>query len=222
MAETLDCLAEELLTLLALHGVRRLRLTRNRRTMIGLRGTLGHALTLSIHQDLARQRERWPDLVTWVKVGGRKLPDALRIAMDAVFAAQQRASPVPDLEPLGGPCDLQGIADRVHRTWFAHVPAVPVIWGRNAPLRQRRQIRFGSYRRRPPSITVHPLIDQPWVAERFVEFLLFHEYCHHAQACRPIRGEAIHSTRFKSWEARYPHLADALAWEKASLRRFLA
>jgi len=221
MAEFLDRLAEELLALLTPHGVRRLRLTRNRRIMIGLRGTLGRAVTLSIHQNLARQRERWPDLVIWVSAGGRKLPEPLRLAMDAVFADQQSAQHVPALEPLGGPCDLQSIADRVHRTWFAHVPAVPVVWGRNAPLRQRRQIRFGSYRRKPPAITVHPLIDQPWVAERFVEFLLFHEYCHHAQACRPISGEAIHSARFKSWEGRYPHLAEALAWEKASLRRFL-
>jgi hypothetical protein len=214
-------LAQELLDLLSPHGVRRLRLTRNRRVLLGLRGTVGRALTLSLHSELAHQRSCWPDLLAWVAGGGRQLPAALRMAMDEVFAAQQTPTVVPDLTPLGGPCDLQGIAERVHRTWFAHVPVVPVHWGRNAPGRSRRQIRFGSYRRRPPQITVHPLIDQPWVAERFVEYLLFHEYCHHAQACRPIPGEAVHSARFKTWEARYPHLAEVLAWEKAMLRRFL-
>jgi hypothetical protein len=214
-------LTKELLAALKAHGITAIRLTHNRRLLLGLRGVRGRAVTLSIHHDLASQREHWNDLVRWVAAGGRELSRTLRAAMDEVFARQQRALPLPDLAPLGGPCDLPAIARHVHGTWFPHLAPVPVVWGRNAPAGRRRQIRFGSYRRRPAGITVHPLVDQPWVAYRFIEFILFHEYCHHAQACRPQPGETAHSARFRAWEARYPHRDVALAWERAALPRFL-
>lgn len=216
--------ARALLDLLAPVHVRQVRLTRNRTLLLGLRGDRRQGLRLSLHRDLAVRQALWPDIAAWVASGGHRMSESLRTAIDAVFvAARSEPAALPDLEPLGGPLDLAASLEAVRSTWFPHLSAPAVGWSRRSPVgRTRRQIRFACYRRHPPTIQVNPLVDQPWVARRFVEFLLFHELCHHAQACRPVKGETPHSARFRAWERRYPHHAEATAWERASLPRFLA
>lgn len=217
-------LGEELLALLRPAAVASLRITHNRRLIIGLRGSPRTGLRLGIHAGLVVQRQVWPAIAAWISGRERRPPPLLQQAIDAVFAANQdlRKEPGPDLEPLAGSVDLSGMLAQVQNTWFPHLSMPAIAWGRSAPRRQRRHIRFACYRRAPPAIIVNPLIDQPWVARRFVEYLLFHELCHHAQACRPLAGETAHSARFQAWERRYPHRAAAVAWEKANLDRFLA
>jgi hypothetical protein len=205
----------------------RLRLNRNRRLLVSLNQQRSGSI-LSAHERLLDHPEALADLFLWVRQGGRGRYPALRAAMRAIVDVQRRQEEarLPSLSPvplLGGPLDLGAVLTRIHAAWFPHVPKPSISWSRNGRSQSRqRHIRFGCYWRRPtPRITLHPRLDQPWVAVCFVEHVVFHELCHHAQACTPIRGEAIHSRRFREWERRYPQHDLALAWERAHLQHFL-
>ncbi len=205
-----------------------LRLNRNRGTLISLRGDR-HAPRLSLHVALLDHPAALAELPEWVRRNGRGRWPGIQAAITSVFAGRpdDRAQgvPIPDeiraLPRLAGPLDLAALFARVHRTWFAHLPPPPVTWARNGPLRQRH-IRFGCYRCRPaPLVSLHPKLDQPWIAWCFVEHVLFHELCHHAQACAPVRGESPHGARFRAWERRYPLHDQARRWERAYLQHVL-
>ena len=206
----------------------RVGLNANRRLLISLRYA-GAGGSLSVHHGLLDELATLSEIPRWIRARGKGRFPTIAAGMRAVserlrlHAGPARGTvPLPPAEPLGGPFDLHPAFDRIHATWFAHTPKPRVAWARSGKRGRQTHIRFGCYRRRPaPAITLHPKLDQPWVARVFVEHVLFHELCHHAQACTPTRGESMHSERFRSWERRFPHHDLALAWEKAVLHHFL-
>lgn len=207
----------------------RLRLNRNRRTMLSLRGQRGGRWTVSLHAALLDEPQAVAELPTWVAAHGRRTGPALRQALRAAWLTAQAATDgstaadpvvVEDLPTIGHRIDLQAELDRLHGGWFAHLSKPEIRWARQAH-RRLSHIRFGSYRRDRALISLHPRLAQPWIARAFVEHVIFHELCHHAQACDPRRREPPHSPRFRAWEQRYPQHAAALAWERRNLARLL-
>ena len=216
-----DALAQSLAGL-----VSKVRFNDNDRTLLSLRGSRREGLRLSMHHRLLDHPAALAELPGWIRGHGRVTNAALRTAIDAVFndlSRERRRQPeqVPEFALLAGPVDLQALYASVHGEWFPQLPKPPIAWGPRRP-GARRRIRFAAYYRRPtPRILVNRLLDQPWVARDFVAYVLYHELCHHAQACAPVRGETPHSRRFKAWEARFPRFPELLIWEKAHLDRFL-
>ena len=203
-------------------GASEIRLNDNTKTLLSLRGTPRTGLRISLHHRLLQHPDALEDLRLWIQ--GRTVSPRLRGAIDQVFISlkeTQRATVAPVLEPLNGSLDLQATYRRIHDTWFSHLPLIPIGWARERSGRLRH-IRFAAFHRVGARISVNPRVDQPWVARLWVDFLIFHEICHHAQACRPIPGETPHSARFKSWERRFPQWEQAVAWEKAHVDRFLS
>lgn len=205
----------------------RLRLNHNRKTMLSLRGRQGGSV-VSVHVGLLDHPEALAELPAWILSNGRRTSPHLRQALREVWRVHRHRSisqsPValPDLETISAPFDLCEFFTEVHRTWFPHLTKPSIRWGRNSPRRTLTSIRFACYRSRPqPSIVVNPRLARPWVPKIFVEHVLYHELCHHAQASAPIRGERPHSRRFRQWEAQYPHHVLARIWERLHLERFL-
>jgi hypothetical protein len=203
-----------------------LSLNDNRTILISLRGDFRRGLRLSIHRELLDHPAALADLPRWAAAGGRAASPAIRAALDqagrALRARERQSQPPLELEPLGGPLDLREAFERVHAAWFLGLPLPEVGWSRTVRKPNRRHLRFASYRRRPtPLVLVSPRLDQPWVARAFVDFVLYHELCHHAQACDPKRGETAHSARFRAWERRFPGCELLLRWERENLDRFL-
>ncbi len=203
----------------------RLRLNRNAKTMLSLRGRQGGSV-VSVHIGLLTHPEVLSDIPGWVLSQGRRTTPRLRQTLQLVWREQrhQQAAQVAHLEldPIPLPFDLVGMFTHVHRTWFSHLPRPAIRWARQSPQRTLNSIRFACYRRRPQAaVVVNPRLARPWVARLFVEHVLYHELCHHAQAHAPIRGESPHSRRFREWESQYPHHALATAWESQNLDRFL-
>lgn len=221
-----DRYAALVLAIAAVDRSLRVSLNANRRLLISLRYA-GAGGSLSVHHGLLDELATLREIPQWIRARGRGSFPAIAAGMRAVserlhLGHARGAVPLPPAEPIGGPFDLVAAFDRIHATWFAHTPKPRIAWARGGKRRRQTHIRFGCYRRRPaPLITLHPKLDQPWVARAFVEHVIFHELCHHAQACTPIRGETIHGARFRAWEARFPQHALALAWEKAVLHHFL-
>jgi hypothetical protein len=195
--------------------------------MLSLRRHRGGSV-VSVHVGLLEHGDAIEDLPEWVASNGRRTSERLRQALQTVWHDQRRhaliRAPValPELDYLPASFDLRAVFDRVHATWFPHLTKPAIHWGRNSPRRRLASIRFACYRSRPqPSIVVNPRLALPWVPRIFVEHVLHHELCHHAQASAPIRGESPHSPRFRRWEAGYPHHDLAKTWERVNLERFL-
>jgi predicted SprT family Zn-dependent metalloprotease len=206
----------------------RLRLNRNDKTMLSLRGRQGGSV-VSVHVGLLDHPEALAELPGWIVSNGRRTSPRLRQALQVVWREQRqrsiRIAPVdlPALETLPPAFDLHAVFTHIHGTWFPHLTKPAIRWGRNSPRRRLTSIRFACYRSRPqPAIVVNPRLAQPWVARIFLDHVLYHELCHHAQASAPIRGEPPHSRRFRQWEAQYPHHQLAQSWERLHLERFLS
>jgi hypothetical protein len=206
------------------------RLNTNQRTILSLRGRPS-CWSLSVHVGMLDHPHALDEIPAWLRGRGRATSPVLRRALQEVWERQRSTLAAANgdlavglgLATLGGPLDLAGMFDHVHRTWFAHLAKPAIRWARSSARRHLTHIRFGSYRRKPSALVmVNPRLDQPWVARIFVEHVLHHELCHHAQACAPVSGESPHSSRFRSWERGYPHHAEALAWERANLQRLLS
>lgn len=204
-----------------------IRINHNQRTLLSLRGSRAEGIRLSLHQGLLDHPAALAELPAWIRGRGRVPGAALKQAIDTVFmslAKKRRGDPTtaPAFEPLDGPLDLEALYAHIHAHWFPKLTRPPIFWGPRLRPMRRRHIRFAAYHSRPQArIIVNRLLDQAWVAREFVAYVLYHELCHHAQACDPVRGEHPHSPRFKEWEARYPRFHELLLWEKSHLDRFL-
>jgi hypothetical protein len=202
-----------------------LSLNGNRRTFISLRGGGRQPLVLSLHPAILDHERACDELPRWASRSGRGCGDGMRAALDAIGdaerARERHQAPIA-LEPLGGPLDLALTFAEVHGRHFPHLPRPSVAWSPGGLRGRRRHLRFASYRARPPRVLVSRRLDQPWVAREFVRYVLYHELCHHAQACDPVRGERPHSARFRRWEVAYPDSDLLRRWERQQLDRFLA
>ncbi len=202
------------------------RANRNRGLLLGLRGDPRTGLRLSVHEDLVNHADAIPLIIAWVMSRGRQLPPGLRLILDAVQAkrrASHRATfpPPLDLPALGSAIDPHAVLKQLHANWFAHLTLPRLVMARQNHKRRQRRIHFATYHRTAATIRLHPRMVEPWVASLFLDYVLFHEMCHHAQAASPLRGETPHSGRFRTWEARFPQLDLALRWERDHLHRFL-
>ncbi len=203
----------------------RLNLNGNRRTYISLRGGGPRPLVHSLHPGILAHERACAELPRGASRAGRSCSDGMRAALDALGGAErarERHHEPIALEALGGPLDLAAAFGEVHARFFAHLPQPSVAWSPGGLRGRRRHLRFASYRTRPPRVLVSRRLDQPWVAREFVRYVLYHELCHHAQACDPVRGERPHSARFRRWEAAYPDSERLRRWERQQLDRFLA
>lgn len=206
-----------------------LRITDNTSTMMSVRfEPTGTAARLSLHRmfldapdDIVRA------LAHWVKhPRGRKyaatLNGFIRERRDLIAPRVPRAVP---LRVEGAVFNLQTIYDAVNRDHFDGAITAPITWGKMPTTRRRRSIRFGSYSPAEHLIRMHPLLDQTFVPEYFVRYIIFHEMLHAAMGIEelPSGRRAIHPPAFKKREQAYPEYARALAWMEnpKNLKRLL-
>jgi hypothetical protein len=200
-----------------------IRLRDSRRTWLSLRRSSGQ-LRLGLDPRLIMNPESSVLLEDWVRSGGRgdsgrRMREVLRGMARRSGAEVGMIPPEITSLPIVGPqLDLTKACAAVHARWFAHLPLPLFAWAR-ASHRQISSIRFGCYRRGPPSrISIHPRLSGAWVARAFLDHVIFHELCHHRQLHEPLRGrERTHSRRFRAWESSFPGHVEAMAWERACL-----
>lgn len=150
--------------------------------------------------------------------------------IDAFIAANRHLvarKPVPlvRLVTRGLHHDLRRYYHDVNRVEFDASLDVPITWGRLPTTRRRRSIRLGSYSADDHLIRVHPHLDQPYVPEYFVRYIVFHEmlHAHLGIEIGPGGRRRIHTREFNARERAYPDFARAVAWQDdpANLSRLL-
>jgi hypothetical protein len=206
-----------------------LRLTDNGSTMMSFRpGTLRRPAQLRVHRMFAGAPPEVVEALAHWAMGRR--PRAVSQLLDDFIAAnrhqvRRRSVAVETLETAGAHHDLQTYYDGVNATQFAGEIDAPITWGRFPSLRRRRSIRLGSYTPDNPLIRIHPQLDQDFVPDFFVRYIVFHEMLHAQLGVEvaPSGRRCIHTREFNRRERDYPEYARAIAWhdDPANLRRLL-
>jgi len=125
------------------------------------------------------------------------------------------------LEARGEHHDLQAMLDKWRtRMGLEILEDVVITWGRYG--KGSRTIRFGSFDFDRKLIRMHPALDQGWVPDYFVEFIVYHELLH---ALFPPQKKSsrriVHPPEFRQMEERFPRYEEAMIWERRNLSRFL-
>ena len=138
---------------------------------------------------------------------------------------RRAAKPVRELRTSGTVHDLGHLFDEVNEAHFDGSVRAAITWGKRPATRRRRSIRFGSYARDENLIRLHPYLDQEFVPEFFVRYVVYHEMLHaHLGIEESETGRRrIHTPEFNRIERRYPDFEKAEAWQRnpANLRRLL-
>ncbi len=115
--------------------------------------------------------------------------------------------------------DLNKRLKSLQRKYFGDCQDLPIIvWSH--PVRKVKECcLFGCYRPDQNFIYVNWVLSQAWVPDYFLDFIIYHELCHHMQDEIPLRGETAHSTRFVEWEQQFTHYAKARKWEQKNVMR---
>ncbi len=206
-----------------------LRLTDNGSTMMSFRpGTLRRPAQLRVHRMFAGAPPEVVEALAHWALGRRR--DAMCRILDDFIAAnhhlvQRRPVAVERLETAGAHHDLQAYYDAVNAAEFADEIDAPITWGRFPALRRRRSIRLGSYTPDDHLIRIHPHLDQDFVPDFFVRYIVFHEMLHAQLGIEvaPTGRRCIHTREFNRRERDYPEYTRAIAWHDhpANLRRLL-
>ncbi|GMW03185.1 MAG: hypothetical protein AMXMBFR84_43200 [Candidatus Hydrogenedentota bacterium] len=121
--------------------------------------------------------------------------------------------------------DLQSIYDEVKHHYFDDTITAAITWGRFPRPKRQRSIRFGSYTVESNLIRIHPYLDQEFVPEFYVRYIVFHEMLHAYLGIEegPTGRRRIHTREFNQAERAYPDYPKALAWESnpQNIRRLL-
>ena len=206
-----------------------LTLTNNRSTMVSARENRATGmLELRVHRMFAAAPPPVVDaLADWLR-GSRSKRAADMV--DRFIAEHRHALPRPRTATVrlctrGAVHDLARIYAAVNTTDFDGAVDCPITWGKLPTVRRRRSIRLGSYVPEYHLIRIHPLLDQPFVPEWFVAFIVFHEmlHAHLGIETTPSGRRRIHSPAFVARERAHPNFARATAWldNPANLKRLL-
>jgi predicted metal-dependent hydrolase len=110
--------------------------------------------------------------------------------------------------------DLRALFDEVNREQFTGAVSAKISWGKRPGGRRRRSIRFGSYCADENLIRIHPVLDQDFVPEYFIRYIVFHEmlHAHLGITEAPSGRQRSHTPEFRRRERAYPDYRRALAW----------
>ena len=206
-----------------------LRVTNNASTMLSLRQTTAGILRLSLHlMFLSAPQEVRKALAQWVRRPRARKPGSIidTFIREHNHTIKKRDRPrAQRLVTRGAHHDLQKMFDRLNQDEFDGAMTATITWGRMPPPKSRRSIRFGSYAPADNLIRMHPLLDQEFVPEFFVAYIVFHEMLHEFFGIEETASgrRCIHPKVFKEREQRYKEYGRAMQWlnEDQNLRRLL-
>lgn len=129
----------------------------------------------------------------------------------------------PRLNDQGKFHNLSRYFDELNRDYFGGRVRCKLTWGRNAARgRRRHTINVGSYTVEDDIIRLHPGLDQEWVPDYYVKWVLYHEMLHAVQPLQTVGGRhRFHTPEFEAAEQRYADHPRASAWEKRNLALLL-
>lgn len=120
--------------------------------------------------------------------------------------------------------DLRAIFDRLNARHFRNcLRRYRVVWGRKRRQRPKEYFIFGSIQEEDRVIRINPWLDQRFVPEWFLEYILYHEMLHAVVPDEPGQSgrRCVHTNEFNRRERRFRAYEKARRWEEENLARFL-
>ncbi|MDP3274228.1 MAG: hypothetical protein Q8Q09_03480 [Deltaproteobacteria bacterium] len=203
------------------------RWTDNTRTMLSTRRR-GDALLLRLHRMFASAPG---DVVAAVGSYLARCDHASAQVIDAFISRQRDCVRQPprrpeDLITQGTVHDLAALTRSLWSAYFQGPLEVHASWSRIGYGRKRarkKTIRLGLYLFDEQRIRVHPVLDQDWVPEFFVGWVVFHELAHHVIGQGQSQGRReVHSQAFRRLESTYREHERARTWERENLAKLIA
>lgn len=151
--------------------------------------------------------------------------------------ASQQLGAFIDARPIKGPqprqptirtegrwYDLTPLFHELNARYFQGALTCRISWGRHVGRgRARRTIRLGSYTVEDELIRVHPGLDQEWVPDFYLRWVIFHEMLHAAVPITRVNGRRrIHPPELKQAERAFEQRDLAVAWEQAHIPALLS
>ncbi len=196
-----------------------LHITNNSSTMMSVRPHRnGCSTRVSVHyMFLTAPEEVKEALAVWIKKPRTKAAGALLNRFIRERTHQIRPARPRHITRCtkGRHFDLQALFDEINRQYFENAITEVITWGNMPKQRCRpRSMRFGSHSPQQHVIRIHPLLDQPFVPEYFVRYIVYHEmlHAHLGVGEHPSGRRSIHSRRFKQKEKAFPEYERATAW----------
>ena len=201
-----------------------LTITNNKSTMLTFkRDPESDRIMLRLHRMfLSAPPEVVKALAVWIKSPRRRKAGATIDTFIQGNGHQVRKSPPPPvlIRSCGIHFDLQAMFDDLNEQYFKNSITSSITWGQ-APTKsikrrtKRRSIRFGSFVADRNLIRIHPYLDQDFVPDYFVRYIVFHEMLHaHFGVDETKNGRRrIHPPEFKKIEQKYHDYDRALTWQ---------
>lgn len=195
-----------------------LRINDNRSTMMSVRWDSDRT-RVSLHRMFL---EAPPEIVDalgrYLRRGDKRLGRKVRQFIDQYSKRYEYTDRlnVENLETKGKVYDLEEIYDQVNQEYFDRELDLSITWFGRCGFRRKRHTTFGLYQGSMKLVKVHRMLDEPFVPEYFVRYIVYHEMCHHV--CPSYHDEngrhRIHSPEFKQKEMLFREFAAAKEWIK--------
>ena len=205
----------------------RVAFTDNRRTMLSARRRGGKLEVRLHHMFLDADGETVAAIGAYL---GRADAHASR-TIDAFIATHQHAiresrRRTTRIRVSGEVHDLEAMMRDLVERHFGGATDAKITWGRRVLTgrggRRRKSIQLGTYSSDEQLIRIHPVLDQEWVPDFYVESVIFHELLHHELGAIEKDGRrCFHTPEFRRRERAFECFARSQAWEKANLGRLL-
>jgi len=120
--------------------------------------------------------------------------------------------------------DLRAIFNDLNQRHFRkRLRGYKVVWGRRRKHRPREQFVFGTIQEEDRVIRINPALDQPFVPQWFLRYVLYHEMLHSVVPDETLsrNRRRVHTEEFNRRERKFPDYRRARRWEDENLSRFL-
>jgi hypothetical protein len=128
------------------------------------------------------------------------------------------------LEQDGRYFDLRAIFDRLNARHFrGRLRGYKVVWGRRRKQLPKEYFVFGTIQEEDRIIRINPWLDQRFVPQWFLEYVLYHEMLHSVVPDEYTASgrRCVHTEEFYRREREFPGYRRARRWEEENLARFL-
>lgn len=201
----------------------RLRMNRNRSTMISVRKGPGE-LCVSLHQMfLGSPPPVMEALCHYLKGQDQRPSRVLRAYIDQSLSDQERRRPSRprELQPKGEHYDLTEIYRVINQEYFCGALDLQITWYGCPKRKVRRRITFGQYVDVLKLVKIHRRLDRCDVPRYFVDFVVYHEMLHHVlPSYVDSRGKRqIHHPEFCRRERDFKYYEQANKWMRDAQQR---
>jgi len=118
--------------------------------------------------------------------------------------------------------NLEKLFSELNQEHFHQQCSAKITWGKAQRKRHRKSIQLGLYYYDENIIVIHPALDQSFVPEHYISWVIYHEMLHEILGCEKSKSKRrLHPPEFVALEESFPTFAISKQWEENNLYRLL-